>query len=129
MVDVEVGGSAVEVKGYAEGGIASVAVAAFEGAVFDDGYDGDEDVGGNYRSGWNSALDETSRKLASRSMDGRRGDLLLCSMFLEDGRFKRFLLRDEGCECDSLLGLKSEDCCTCRVGLFLSFVLGHGGGR
>ncbi len=50
MVNVEVGGSAVEVKRYAEVGIASVTVAAFEGAVFNDGYDGDEDVGGNYRS-------------------------------------------------------------------------------
>ncbi len=45
VVDVEVGGSAVEVEGHAGGGVAGVAEAAFKGTVFDDAGEGDEDVG------------------------------------------------------------------------------------
>ena len=45
---------------------------------------------------------------------------------LNDRRLERLLLRDERCECKILLGIKYEDTCTCRIGLFVFFVLGHG---
>lgn len=44
VVNVEVGGSAVEVERHAGGGVAGIAVAASKGAVFDDGGHGDENV-------------------------------------------------------------------------------------
>ena len=46
MIDIEIGGSAVEVERDACGWVAGVAVPASKGAVFDDGSDGDVDVCG-----------------------------------------------------------------------------------
>ena len=50
VVNVKVGGGTVEVEGHATGWVAGVAVAASERAVFDDSGEGDEDVGGYFRS-------------------------------------------------------------------------------
>ena len=62
-------------------------------------------------------------------MKGSSGDLLLLSVLLDDGCLKRLLLQDECCECEILLGLKSEDGCTCRIGLFLFPIHIHGSVR
>ncbi len=45
VVDVEVGRGAVDVEGHAGGRVAGVAEAAFEGTIFDDAGEGDEEVG------------------------------------------------------------------------------------
>ena len=50
VVNIEVGGRAVEVERYACGGVAGIAVAASKGAVFDDGDQGDENISGYRRS-------------------------------------------------------------------------------
>ena len=51
VVDVELVWGAVEVEGYAGGGVAGVAVAASKRTIFDDACEGDENVGGNFRPG------------------------------------------------------------------------------
>ena len=50
MVDVEVGGSTIEVKRHAGSGVVGIAVATFKGAVFDNCGQGYENVGGYLRS-------------------------------------------------------------------------------
>lgn len=54
---------------------------------------------------------------------------LLWSPFHDDGRLERLFLQYECCKRKILFGLESEDGCTCRIGLFLFGVLGHGGVR
>ena len=58
-------------------------------------------------------------------MEGWRGDLLLWGVVLDDRCLERLFLRDERCEREILRGLKSENACSCRIGLFLFLVLGH----
>lgn len=50
VVNVEVGGRAVEVERHAGRGVAGIAVAPSKGTVFDDGGHGDENVSGYRRS-------------------------------------------------------------------------------
>lgn len=55
-------------------------------------------------------------------------DSLLWSHF-HDGRLERLSLQYERCKRKIFFGLESEDGCTCKIGLFLFGVLGHGGVR